>query len=257
MNNHNKGKILEDYVEYVYRFLLDLESREDDEPIVISRNVKMVRNGYSNEFDIYYEFSKAGIRHKVAIECKNHNTPVDISHIRNFHDKLRDFNVTGVFVSGSGFQSGAENYARDKNILLFTTQDLPDFFKLLTLRLEQVYLPTKFVKGEPFYVLMEHKLGHLTGSYHVVNFPSRRNKIPLFLSKKLALDYLQSTGECDLLIRGLKQEVFDFLILFAKRANISFTIICHKAEKQNGHIAFDIEAQELKAEYYDLSINNN
>ncbi|GGB29325.1 restriction endonuclease [Mucilaginibacter rubeus] len=257
MNNHNKGRILEDYVEYVYRFLLDLESKEDDEPIIISRNVRMEKNGYSNEFDIYYEFSKAGIRHKVAIECKNHSTPIDISHVRNFHDKLRDFNVTGVFVSGSGFQTGAITYARDKDILLLTTQDLPNFFKLLALKLKQVYLPTKFIKGEPFYILMEHKSGHLTGSYHVVDFPFRKNKILLFLSKKLALDYLQGTGKRDLLIRGLKQEVFDFPILFAKRSGISFTIICHKAAIQNEHIAFDIEPQVLKEQYYDLLVDNN
>lgn len=256
MNNYFKGRVLEDYVEYVYKFLLDLETQPGEEPVLISRNVRMAKNGYSAEFDIYYEFSKAGIKHKVAIECKNHRSPIDISHIRNFGEKVRDFNVTGVFVSESGFQSGAENYALERGILLLKTEDLPNFFNLLGLKLKQVYLPTKFIKGEPFYILMEHKYGELTGSYLVVEFKSQK-KILLFLSKKLALDHLKSTGESDLLVRGLKQEAFDFLILFAKRSNISFAAICSKMAGHGQQIAFDIEPQDLKGEYYDLSLTNN
>lgn len=256
MNNHTKGKILEDYVEYVYKFLLDLDSNPDDEPIVISRNVRFSKGEYSNEFDIYYQFSKAGVRHQVAIECKNHHDRIDIGHIRNFNDKLRDFNITGVFVSNSGFQSGAEYYAKEKNILLLKTEQLPNFINLIGFRIQQIFLPSKHVKGEPFYILMEHFNGELTGSYHVVELSQNHKVMLLFLSKKLAIDYLHVSGESDLKIRGLKQEAFDFFILAAKNFGATFQIICFKQDDNDGHLSFEIAPEKLKAEYFDLLIKD-
>ena len=72
----------------------------------------------------------------------------------------------------------------------------------------------------------------------------------------MALDYLNSTGETDLLVRGLKQEAFDFLILFANRSNISFVIICRQIDANGEHFAFEIDPQDLKKQYFDLSFNN-
>lgn len=236
-----RGKTLEDYIEQVYKLLLDSEAGPDDEPIILSRNVKFSKGGYTSEFDIYYEFSKAGVRHKVAIECKNHDKPIEISHVRNFNDKIRDFNVTGVFISNSGFQSGARNYAADRGILLFTTTELPQFFNLIALRLKQIYLPTRFVKGEPYYLLMESKNQELTGSYHIVKYHHTPKAIMLFLSKKLAMDYLHAT--------------IDFLILTATKTGAVFRVICGKVENK-GHVAFDIPPDKLKEDYYDLFVKH-
>lgn len=256
MNNFDKGKLLEDYVEYIYRLLLDIEAQPDDEPIIISRNVKLAKASYSSEFDIYYEFSKANIRHKVAIECKNHKKPIEISMMRDFYGKVKDFNVTGVFVSNSGYQSGAESYAKEKGIIALTTSDIPNFINLIGLRLQQIYLPTKHIKGEPFYFLMEHKNGELTGSYHVIDTNGKPSAILLFLSKKLASDYLKASGETDLLIRGLKQEAFDFMALSAKNFKALFRVVCADRGVNNEHLSFDISPDQLRENYFDMDINN-
>ncbi|MDL2277217.1 restriction endonuclease [Parabacteroides sp. OttesenSCG-928-G07] len=252
MNSLEKGKLFEDYIEHVYRLLLDLESHADDEPIIISRNVRLKKNNYSSEFDIYYEFTKARIRHKVGIECKNHSAPVDISYIRDFYGKIQDLNITGVFISNSGFQSGAKAYAEEKGIILLTTDEIPNFFNLIGERIKQIYLPSKFAKGEPFYILMEHKDGALTGAYHVVETQPNKKSIFLFLSKKLALDYLNSTHETDLLIRGLKQEAFDFFIHTAKILDVNFAIVVLKSD-ENNHFIVEIEPEKLKADYFDIN----
>lgn len=254
MFNFKKGKIFEDYVEHVYQLLLDSETGQDDEPVMISRNVKLSKQGYSSEFDIYYEFSKAGVRHKVAIECKNHNKPIDISHIRNFNDKIRDFNVTGVFISNSGFQSGAKSYAAEKGIMILTTNEIPNFINLIGLRLKQIYLPSKFLKGEPFYILMEHKNGELTGSYHVIEYKAMPKAMFLFLSKRLALNYLKCTGEKDLFIRGLKQEAFDFIIMAAEKFDAVFRVVCAEGNKNGDHMMFDLTPNQLKDNYFDLKL---
>ncbi|MEY5049972.1 MAG: hypothetical protein RLZZ175_3331 [Bacteroidota bacterium] len=244
MTNHEKGKIYEDYIEFVYRLLLDSEAKSNDDPIIISRNVTFIRNGYTDEIDIYYEFTKAKIIHKVAIECKNHSTPIDISSIRNFHAKIRNIqNLTGVVVSNSGFQDGAKKYAEEFSIILMKTSDLPNFMQIIGKRLYQIFLPNEYDKGEPFYVLMEHKKGVLTGSYQVCE--ENKNKyILLFLSKSAALEYINITKEFDLTPRSLKQEAYDFFILFAKNEKAKLQLVLHKINHYEYFSSF-IEPDDL------------
>jgi len=40
------------------------------EEVVVTKNARIGKNNYTHEFDIYYEVTKAGVRHRVAIECK-------------------------------------------------------------------------------------------------------------------------------------------------------------------------------------------
>ncbi|MCD7978099.1 MAG: restriction endonuclease [Tannerellaceae bacterium] len=250
MNTYIKGRALEDYVEHVYQFLLDLEAHPDDDPVILSRNVRFAKNGYTSEFDIYYEFTKAGLRHKVAIECKNHADPVSIGEVREFYAKLHDLQVIGMMVSNSGFQSGAKTYGAEKEILLLTTEELPSLFQVIAQRLRQVFLPSRHIKGEPFYILMEHAGGMLTGNYHSVTYPGGKNCMLLFLSRKLGLDYLRRTKETDLLVRGLKQEAFDFYILAARRQRATFQVIL--CETPNGeHAILEIDPDQLKKDYFD------
>lgn len=252
MSNQEKGKFYEDYIENIYRFLLDLETGKDDEPIVISRNVKLLRNGYTDEIDIYYEFTKANILHKVAIECKNYSTPVEIGKVRDFHSKIfKSQNITGVFISNSGFQSGAEAFAVEHGIILMTTTDLPNFFNLVGSRLKQVYLPNEYVKGEPFYILMQQINGSLTGSYHTVSFKGFPESLMLFLSKNLANEYISRTKEFDLTPRGLKQEAFEFLIQFAKNSNLKFQLNIMRAENSHECISLFIEPDQLRTDFVD------
>lgn len=69
---------------------------------------------YSNEIDIM------AIRgsEKVAIECKNFSSPVGISPIRDFVQKLEDLGHEwrGVFVAYSDFTSEASEFAESRNI---------------------------------------------------------------------------------------------------------------------------------------------
>jgi len=246
MNQFVKGNLFEDYIEYIYRLLLDLEANKDDEPIIISRNVKLIRNGYTDEIDIYYEFTKAKIKHKVAIECKNQSTPLEIGKLRDFHSKIiRNQDLTGVVVSNSGFQSGAKNYADENGIILMETKDLPNFINLIGQRIKQIYLPNKYIKGEPFYILMEHINQVLTGSYHIVSFNNTPQSILLFLSKQHAQHYIDLNKEFDLTPRGLKIEAFDFLISFAERINAKFQIIVNKTNYDNQYLSVFLEPKEL------------
>jgi hypothetical protein len=92
--------------------------------------------------DIYYQFERAGITHKVAIECKDRGRPLENGEVAKFSGKLRDAgSLRLVMVSRSGYQRLAIEYAEKHDILLMTSDDLPRIHDLVEQRLKSVALP--------------------------------------------------------------------------------------------------------------------
>ena len=84
----NTGKSLEDYAQYVYSRLLELN---DYENTLVSTKVTIKgQSGATNEFDVYYQFTHLNIECRVAIECKDWKNKVSIKEIRDFSTKLQD-----------------------------------------------------------------------------------------------------------------------------------------------------------------------
>lgn len=107
----NENTEYEKFTREIYQTFLD---NEDIKHIKVEHNVDLVgRSGCKHQIDVYYEFEIAGIRHRVAVECKNFNTSnVSIGKIRDFYGVLTDLgNVQGTFVCKNGYQSGAIRYA--------------------------------------------------------------------------------------------------------------------------------------------------
>ena len=62
----NTGKKLEDYAQYVYSQLLQLN---DFENTLVSKRVTIKgQSGATNEFDVYYQFSHLNVECRVEIE---------------------------------------------------------------------------------------------------------------------------------------------------------------------------------------------
>lgn len=176
------GSSLEKDVQRVYSFLLNMR----DDGVVVGNPVFMTgKSGVQHEIDVYYEFTKAGIRHRVAIECKDWATPVSKGQIQEFESKLRDIgNITGVMVSRNGYQCGAEGFAKYNDILPLRFDNLPSFNKLVGERLKTVALPDENYIGEPFWIIMETRGGKVTGSHYGTTFPGFKERlIPLTFSK--------------------------------------------------------------------------
>ncbi|RQR79117.1 hypothetical protein DIE11_17085 [Burkholderia sp. Bp9012] len=114
-----KGADWEDYVHYVYSTLLNLKG----ERIQVSKRTTFVLpSGETYEIDVYYEFWKAGVRHRVAIECKDWTNPVSQGQILEFHQKIKNIgnDLIGVVVSRNGYQDGAVNVAERHGMLALT-----------------------------------------------------------------------------------------------------------------------------------------
>ncbi|MFP3801963.1 restriction endonuclease [Paraburkholderia sp. SIMBA_027] len=147
------GPGLEDHVRNVYQTLLDLEL----ENAVVGRGVSLRGSkGSVYEIDVYYEFEIAGVRHRVAIECKNTTRPMERDDVLAFAMKVYDCQgVVGIIVSASGYQSGAVDSANENGLSVLSVKELPSIGQLLALRLDDVVMPGPEVKGEPFWTLYD------------------------------------------------------------------------------------------------------
>jgi len=71
----------------------------------------------------------------LVIECKNYKKLVPVDDVEEFYSKLMQIagsGIKGVIVTPYGFQEGALNYARSKNIGLVKLNDTKDFKWILT-----------------------------------------------------------------------------------------------------------------------------
>ena len=245
-------KDLESYVQYVYSSLLNLKN----EGVVVSLNAILTgKSGARHEIDVFYQFEKSGIIHKVAFECKYLKRKVEKSDVVDFHGKVQDIgNIQGVFVSKSGYQSGAITYGNYYDITLLKIEDLPTLNILLAKRIKSVALPDESYVGEPFWTLMEEKEGALTGNYW-----SQKNRrffgkkiLPLFISKFDARAVLSQVPDKDeYVVRGIPQHTLQFLIEMVKmsKGKVLFSLQVN-GEDENGLWAGSmVSAEELEARF--------
>lgn len=252
----NKGEELEKYVEFVYSSLLNMK----DEGVLVSRDTTIIDSaGESHQIDVYYQFERAGVTHKVCIECKNHRSPVKQSVIREFYTKLHDISgVIGVVVSGSGYQSGAISFAKKKQILLLKTSDLPAINILLADKLKSVALPDESYIGEPFWTIMELREGRITGSFYGgVELQGSNGAIPLAFSKVHAQQYFHEKrlNPSEWAVRGLPRRSLKALIyqleLFERNnkwASLLFKLPGINLDKS--FYPLKITREELASDYY-------
>lgn len=233
---------LESYVQHVYSSLLNLK----DEGVVVSRNATMVgKSGAKHQVDIFYQFERASLTHKVAIECKFTGRPVEKADVMEFHSKSKDIgNIQSVIVSRSGFQSGAVEYAKHYDIELLKLSDLPTLNLLLAKRIQSVALPTQNDLGEPFWVLMETRNGEITGTFYAAPQKTADNKkvVPLFFSRNDA-EHMHSylIDKEHFIVRGVPQHMLKFTAGVGER-HIMFTLMYCPPE--NGQWAGELISPE-------------
>lgn len=99
----------------IYQLLL---KKQGFNTIEVKHNIKVKgKSNVEHQIDVFWEFKMADIPHMVAIECKNYNSNISLSRIRDFHSVLQDIgNVSGILVTKAGFQSGVIAYAKHHGI---------------------------------------------------------------------------------------------------------------------------------------------
>lgn len=222
---------LEQDVQGIYSFLLNMK----DEGVMVGRRVIMTgKSGAQHEVDVYYEFEKAGLRHRVAIECKDWSSPVSKGQIQEFESKIRDIgSIVGVVISKNGYQSGAEVFAKHHDISLLKFDDLPKLNMLIGERLKTVALPDESYIGEPFWIIMEMDNGTVTGShYGQIDPATGKGIIPLLFYKAHAelLMKRESLDPAKWAVRGLPKYAF--------RAFLAMLRLYERDQKTSAAICF-------------------
>lgn len=113
----NENTDYEHLAQEIYQAICNAEGIKN---ISVQHNVKLPgKSGCNHQIDVYWEFEMMGVKHRVAIECKNYSSEVSVGKVRDFFGVLHDVgNINGIFVTKVGYQSGAEKFANYYGIAL-------------------------------------------------------------------------------------------------------------------------------------------
>lgn len=102
-----------EFEHFTQRVFQKIDGNDVLKPSRVQHNVKLKgKSGCEHQIDVYWEYEKDGISHRVAIECKNYKTHVPIGKVRDFFGVLHDLDIVhGIMVSSKGFQEGAIKFA--------------------------------------------------------------------------------------------------------------------------------------------------
>ena len=186
--NINENTEYEKLAQYVYQCILNTEGFEN---ISVKHNVELEgKSGCKHQIDVYWEFTIGGITQRVAIECKNYNKTVSIGKVRDFYGVLHDVgNITGIFVTKIGYQSGAKLYAdyygiEIKEIRYPEEKDWKGRIKTIQVNFQIVNTLVKSWKIEPDFIWLKNN-GLYTeeqGSVEIA-IEGENNKICIFDEK--------------------------------------------------------------------------
>ncbi len=141
----------------------------------VHHNIKLKgRSGCKHQIDVYWEYEKDGVNHRVAIECKNYNKRVEKEKVCAFQGVLADLdNVEGIMVTKMGFQKGAKTFAKQYRILLKELRE-PDKGGTIIGEIEIHNHIEKWSK--------RYKVDEKWAEEHRMNIPEYKRKLDLWLS---------------------------------------------------------------------------
>lgn len=113
----NPNTEYEKFTQEIYQGLVNADVVKTTD---VKHNIKLIgKSGQAHQIDVYWEYEIAGVKHMVAIECKNYGNAVPVGKVRDFYGVLADLNnVAGIMVTKVGYQKGAKDYASHNGIIL-------------------------------------------------------------------------------------------------------------------------------------------
>lgn len=96
--------------------------------IEVKHDVTLVGKTTTHQVDVYWEFEVGGIKYATIVQAKDWTNPVNQGELLKFKAVLDDLPAQprGVFVTPTGYQQGAINYARAQGILLHELREPTD-----------------------------------------------------------------------------------------------------------------------------------
>ena len=134
----NTGKPYERLTRKVFETLLAQESVKN---LRVEHDIKLPGLTNEHQIDVYWEFETGGITYRTVVECKDKGKPVDKQTLHALWTTLQDLpgQPRGVVVARSGFQEGAERFAKAHGVMLYElraprAEDWQGFFTAVSIK---------------------------------------------------------------------------------------------------------------------------
>lgn len=114
----NTGKSYEMIVQGIFQAIQD---QDQVATVIVERNKILQGMTVPHEIDVYWEFEKGGVLYKTIVQAKDWQTQVNQGQLILFKGVLDDLpgQARGVFVTRSGYQQGARDFANKHEIVLY------------------------------------------------------------------------------------------------------------------------------------------
>jgi len=119
----NTGKEYEKLAQQVFDKILN-ENRSGLETIQVQRDITLHGKDAKHQIDIYWEFVMGNIRYKTIIQAKDQKSTITQPQMLTFKSVVDDLpGTTGVFITRTGYQSGAKQIADKNGIVTFVLRE--------------------------------------------------------------------------------------------------------------------------------------
>ncbi len=126
----------------VQQILDQILNESNTNNIKVNHNISLQGKDATHQIDLYWEFEIGGIKYSTVVEVKDLIKPVDQGKLFQFKCVLDDLpgQPRGIFVTRTGYQEGAREYAKKNGILLYelrepTDQDWDDRIKTFNIEI--------------------------------------------------------------------------------------------------------------------------
>ena len=120
----NTGIPYERVVQGIFQAIHD---QEEVATITVEQHKTLQGKTVPHDIDVYWKFEKGGIVYETIVQAKDWQSPVKKGQLIEFKGVLDDLpgQVRGVFVTRTGYQKGAKDFAAAHKIILYELGELP------------------------------------------------------------------------------------------------------------------------------------
>ena len=132
------------YEKLAQRIFEEILNDDSVNTIKVEQNVMLKGKTILHQIDVYWEFQMGGIKYQTVVQAKDWGSPVNQGEILKFKSVLNDlpFQPRGIFVTRTGYQTGAMEFAKANGIALYELRRMMQIGKG---KLEQLYLTSKWL----------------------------------------------------------------------------------------------------------------